>query len=71
MIKPYIIPVCVHVIPDEILSSLEAVSGRKHPNTVQAKQLKNSLPLIHIFMHLVTSQVKIEFVANQGPAVRN
>lgn len=59
---------CVPNIMNEILSSLEAVSGRKHPNTVQAKQLKNSLPLIHIFMHLVTSQVfrpkvvNVEFV---------
>ncbi|KAK3093040.1 hypothetical protein FSP39_010415 [Pinctada imbricata] len=41
----------------EILSALEAVNGRKHPNAVQAKQLRSSLPLIHIFLHLVTSQV--------------
>ncbi|KAK3602625.1 hypothetical protein CHS0354_034209 [Potamilus streckersoni] len=54
----------------EILSSLDAVNGRKHPNAVQSKQLKSSLPLIHIFLHLVTSQifrpriVKEEFVRN-------
>ena len=42
----------------DILAALDAITGRKHPNTIQAKQLKNSLPLIHIFLHLVTSQVK-------------
>ncbi|KAJ8308456.1 LOW QUALITY PROTEIN: hypothetical protein KUTeg_013330 [Tegillarca granosa] len=41
----------------DILTPLDAIAGRKHPNTVQAKQLKSSLPLIHIFLHLVTSQV--------------
>ncbi|KAL5018665.1 hypothetical protein ScPMuIL_004387 [Solemya velum] len=47
----------VPAIFKEILSALETVAGRRHPNTLQAKQLKSSLPLIHIFLHLVTSQV--------------
>ncbi|XP_053386677.1 serine/threonine-protein kinase ULK4-like isoform X1 [Mercenaria mercenaria] len=59
-------------IMGEVLSALDSVAGRKHPNTVQAKQLKSSLPLVHIFLHLVTSQVfrpKIvteEFVRSLG-----
>lgn len=59
-------------IMGEVLTTLDAVAGRKHPNTVQAKQLKSSLPLVHIFLHLVTSQVfrpKIvteEFVGRLG-----
>lgn len=44
---------------EEIVSSLDAVMGRKHPNAVQAKQLRASLPLVHVFLHLVTSQVQI------------
>lgn len=44
-------------IMGDILGALDAIAGRKHPNTIQAKQLKNTLPLIHIFLHLVTSQV--------------
>ncbi|XP_063952872.1 serine/threonine-protein kinase ULK4-like [Lytechinus pictus] len=38
-------------------SSLAAVSGRKHPSTIQAKQLKGSLPLVSLALHLITSQV--------------
>lgn len=45
------------VFTEEIVTSLDAVMGRKHPNAVQAKQLRSSLPLIHVFLHLVTSQV--------------
>uniref|UniRef100_A0A8C4LKY6 Unc-51 like kinase 4 n=1 Tax=Equus asinus asinus TaxID=83772 RepID=A0A8C4LKY6_EQUAS len=40
-----------------ILTALANVSGRKHPSTVQAKQLKTCLPLMPIVLHLVTSQV--------------
>nr|XP_019583115.1 PREDICTED: serine/threonine-protein kinase ULK4 isoform X2 [Rhinolophus sinicus] len=41
----------------DILSALANVSGRKHPSTVQAKQLKMCLPLMPVVLHLVTSQV--------------
>ncbi|XP_068414334.1 serine/threonine-protein kinase ULK4 isoform X2 [Eschrichtius robustus] len=41
----------------DILNALVNVSGRKHPSTVQAKQLKMCLPLMPIVLHLVTSQV--------------
>ncbi|XP_059018294.1 serine/threonine-protein kinase ULK4 isoform X1 [Mustela lutreola] len=41
----------------DILNALANVSGRKHPSTVQAKQLKLCLPLMPIVLHLVTSQV--------------
>uniref|UniRef100_A0A7N5K307 non-specific serine/threonine protein kinase n=1 Tax=Ailuropoda melanoleuca TaxID=9646 RepID=A0A7N5K307_AILME len=41
----------------DILNVLANVSGRKHPSTIQAKQLKMCLPLMPIVLHLVTSQV--------------
>ncbi|XP_070311584.1 serine/threonine-protein kinase ULK4 isoform X2 [Odocoileus virginianus] len=41
----------------DILNTLANVSGRKHPSTVQAKQLKMCLPLMPVVLHLVTSQV--------------
>ncbi|XP_053759920.1 serine/threonine-protein kinase ULK4 isoform X6 [Panthera pardus] len=50
----------VHELPrilGDILNALANVSGRKHPSTVQAKQLKTCLPLMPIVLHLVTSQV--------------
>ncbi|XP_075683199.1 serine/threonine-protein kinase ULK4 isoform X2 [Rhinoderma darwinii] len=56
----------------DILSSLSNVSGRKHPSTVQAKQLKICLPNMAIILHLVTSQVfrsqviTDEFIYNYG-----
>ncbi|KAM4688360.1 serine/threonine-protein kinase ULK4 [Discoglossus pictus] len=56
----------------DILSSLSNVSGRKHPSTIQAKQLKMCLPNMAIVLHLVTSQVfrsqviTEEFLYNYG-----
>ncbi|XP_006868888.1 PREDICTED: serine/threonine-protein kinase ULK4 [Chrysochloris asiatica] len=41
----------------DILNALANVSGRKHPSTVQVKQLKICLPLMPVVLHLVTSQV--------------
>ncbi|XP_067416937.1 serine/threonine-protein kinase ULK4 isoform X2 [Emydura macquarii macquarii] len=41
----------------DILSALANVSGRKHPSTIQAKQLKMCLPMMPVVLHLVTSQV--------------
>ncbi|XP_065443190.1 serine/threonine-protein kinase ULK4 isoform X2 [Chrysemys picta bellii] len=56
----------------DILSALANVSGRKHPSTTQAKQLKMCLPMMPIVLHLVTSQVfrpqivTEEFLLNYG-----
>ncbi|XP_053830373.1 serine/threonine-protein kinase ULK4 isoform X2 [Vidua macroura] len=56
----------------DILSALTNVSGRKHPSTVQAKQLKMCLPMMPVVFHLVTSQVFCpqivtkEFLFNYG-----
>ncbi|KAL0985292.1 hypothetical protein UPYG_G00155100 [Umbra pygmaea] len=44
-------------ILDEMLSVLGSVVGRKHPSTVQAKQLKQSLPMMTVVLHLLTSQI--------------
>uniref|UniRef100_A0A8C5LGE7 Unc-51-like kinase 4 n=1 Tax=Jaculus jaculus TaxID=51337 RepID=A0A8C5LGE7_JACJA len=41
----------------DILNALANVSGRKHPSTVQGKQLKMCLPMMSVVLHLVTSQV--------------
>ena len=49
------------LLSEEILTSLDAVNGRKHPNAVQTKQLKGTLPLISIILHLVTSPVSIYY----------
>ncbi|XP_074999294.1 serine/threonine-protein kinase ULK4 [Calonectris borealis] len=56
----------------DILTALTNVSGRKHPSTVQAKQLKMCLPMMPVVLHLVTSQVfrpqivTEEFLFNYG-----
>ncbi|KAK2517492.1 Ulk4 [Columba guinea] len=56
----------------DILAALTNVSGRKHPSTVQAKQLKMCLPMMSVVLHLVTSQVfrpqivTEEFLFNYG-----
>ncbi|XP_060036344.1 serine/threonine-protein kinase ULK4 isoform X3 [Erinaceus europaeus] len=41
----------------DILNALNNVSGRKHPSTVQVKQLRSCLPLMPVLLYLVTSQV--------------
>ncbi|XP_056376573.1 serine/threonine-protein kinase ULK4 isoform X2 [Hyla sarda] len=65
----------VHELPGilgGILNSLSNVTGRKHPSTVQAKQLKMCLPNMAVILHLVTSQVfrpqviTDEFIYNYG-----
>ncbi|BFZ15632.1 hypothetical protein BsWGS_18671 [Bradybaena similaris] len=52
-------------VMDEILESLDQVGGRKHPNNVQAKQLKSALPLIPIFNCFITSQVFRTSIVNE------
>jgi len=48
----------IFVCVEDILSALEAASGRKHPSTVQVKQLKTYLPLMPVLRHFVTSPVR-------------
>ena len=55
---------CVSAIVDaapgilsDVLASLDAVRGRKHPSAAQAKKLRIHLPLLSIILHLVTSHV--------------
>ncbi|XP_042662253.1 serine/threonine-protein kinase ULK4 isoform X2 [Tyto alba] len=56
----------------DIITALTNVSGRKHPSTVQAKQLKMCLPMMPVVLHLVASQVfrpwivTEEFLFNYG-----
>ncbi|KAM6967538.1 serine/threonine-protein kinase ULK4 [Aplochiton taeniatus] len=45
-----------HVL-DEVVCVLGSVAGRKHPSTAQAKQLKQTLPMMTVVLHLLTSQV--------------
>uniref|UniRef100_A0A8D2IZ16 Unc-51 like kinase 4 n=1 Tax=Varanus komodoensis TaxID=61221 RepID=A0A8D2IZ16_VARKO len=52
----YIVQQLPEILGD-ILSALASVSGRKHPSTIQAKQLKGCLPMMPVVLHLVTSQV--------------
>uniref|UniRef100_A0A8C8S4R5 Unc-51 like kinase 4 n=1 Tax=Pelusios castaneus TaxID=367368 RepID=A0A8C8S4R5_9SAUR len=55
----------------DILSALANVSGRKHPSTIQAKQLKMCLPMMPVVLHLVTSQTTLSAfeVITQHPAL--
>uniref|UniRef100_A0AAZ3RHM7 Protein kinase domain-containing protein n=1 Tax=Oncorhynchus tshawytscha TaxID=74940 RepID=A0AAZ3RHM7_ONCTS len=46
-------------ILDDMLSALGSIVGRKHPSTVQAKQLKQSVPMMTVVLHLLTSQVTL------------
>ncbi|XP_033625022.1 serine/threonine-protein kinase ULK4-like isoform X3 [Asterias rubens] len=56
LITNYLVEIIPQIYGDAV-TSLNAVAGRKHPSTVQAKQLKTSLPLVPVALHLVTSQV--------------
>ncbi|XP_007505118.1 serine/threonine-protein kinase ULK4 [Monodelphis domestica] len=49
----------------DVLNALANVSGRKHPSTVQVKQLKICLPMMPVVLHLVTSQVFRPQVVNE------
>ncbi|XP_030639115.1 serine/threonine-protein kinase ULK4 [Chanos chanos] len=44
-------------ILDDVLSALGNIVGRKHPSTVQTRHLKQSLPMIPVVLHLLTSQI--------------
>ncbi|XP_050987016.1 serine/threonine-protein kinase ULK4 isoform X1 [Labeo rohita] len=50
----------VHELPailDDILSVLGSIVGRKHPSPTQSRQLKQSLPMMAVVLHLLTSQI--------------
>lgn len=42
---------------DDILTVLGSIVGRKHPSPTQSRQLKQSLPMMAVVLHLLTSQV--------------
>nr|XP_009290329.1 serine/threonine-protein kinase ULK4 [Danio rerio] len=44
-------------ILDDILSVLGSIVGRKHPSPTQSRQLKQSLPMMAVVLHLLTSQI--------------
>ena len=46
-----------YMFTGEMVLALDSVSGRKHPSTIQIKQLKSSLPMMPVMQHFVTSQV--------------
>ena len=52
-------------ILSDVLASLEAVQGRKHPSAGQAKQLRIHLPLLSIILHLVTSHAFRGHITNE------
>ncbi|XP_076844669.1 LOW QUALITY PROTEIN: serine/threonine-protein kinase ULK4 [Brachyhypopomus gauderio] len=52
-------------ILDDILSSLGSIVGRKHPSTIQTRQLKQSLPMMAVVLHLLTSQIFRPQVVNE------
>ncbi|XP_036441193.1 serine/threonine-protein kinase ULK4 [Colossoma macropomum] len=52
-------------ILDDILSALGSIVGRKHPSTAQTRQLKQSLPMMAVVLHLLTSQVFRPQVVNE------
>lgn len=41
---------------DELISTLESISGRKNPSTQQTKQLKKSIPYANVLKALMASQ---------------
>uniref|UniRef100_A0A8C2CJ83 Unc-51 like kinase 4 n=1 Tax=Cyprinus carpio TaxID=7962 RepID=A0A8C2CJ83_CYPCA len=56
----------VHKLPailDDILSVLGSIVGRKHPSPTQSRQLKQSLPMMAVVLHLLTSQVCVSVMA--------
>ncbi|XP_078269908.1 serine/threonine-protein kinase ULK4 isoform X2 [Rhinoraja longicauda] len=58
----------IHELPGIIgsgLSALRSVSGRKHPSTIQAKQLRTCLPMMSVMLHLVTAQVFRPHIINE------
>ncbi|XP_041648459.1 serine/threonine-protein kinase ULK4 [Cheilinus undulatus] len=60
------------LILDEVLRALQVVIGRRHPSTVQSKQLKHTLPTMSVVLDLVSSQalrcqmVTEDFLAKMG-----
>ncbi|CAH1788788.1 unnamed protein product [Owenia fusiformis] len=56
----FLIDSIVRTVPrvcGDVVSALDAVHGRKHPSSAQAKDLKTSVPMVPVILHLITSQV--------------
>ncbi|XP_063719396.1 serine/threonine-protein kinase ULK4-like [Symsagittifera roscoffensis] len=45
------------VVMQDVVATLDSVSGRKHPSTLQIKQIKSTLPLFAMSVFLISSQV--------------
>ena len=59
------------LLPDvsrEMTLALASVAGRKHPSTLQVKQLKTSLPMMPVLQHFITSQVRDVSSSSMMPA---
>ena len=54
---------------EDLLTALDTVSGRKHPSTIQVKQLKGVLPLMPVIQILVSSPVSIYHYKSGGIVV--
>ncbi|KAK3741683.1 hypothetical protein QZH41_009241, partial [Actinostola sp. cb2023] len=51
-----VVEVALNIL-DNVLSSLSAVEGRRHPSATHTKQLRTHLPNLPIILHLITSHV--------------
>ncbi|XP_070691142.1 serine/threonine-protein kinase ULK4 [Pempheris klunzingeri] len=45
------------LILEDVLCALQGVIGRRHPSTVQSRQLKHTLPTMSVVLELLSSQV--------------
>ncbi|XP_046884372.1 serine/threonine-protein kinase ULK4 isoform X1 [Hypomesus transpacificus] len=52
-------------ILEDILGALGSIVGRKHPSASQARQLKHTLPMMTVVLHLLTSQIFRPQVVNK------
>ncbi|XP_064646752.1 serine/threonine-protein kinase ULK4-like [Lineus longissimus] len=65
VLTEYIVALLPNLSKD-ILASLDNVAGRRHPSTAQAKHLKQSLPMMTVFLHVITSQIFRPHVVNES-----
>ncbi|KAI2655546.1 Serine/threonine-protein kinase ULK4 [Labeo rohita] len=55
----------------DILSVLGSIVGRKHPSPTQSRQLKQSLPMMAVVLHLLTSQNHITSIDSNETSLGN
>ncbi|XP_075243260.1 serine/threonine-protein kinase ULK4-like [Convolutriloba macropyga] len=53
------------VVLQDVVATLDSVSGRKHPSTLQIKQMKATLPLFGMSVFLISSQVFRNRILNE------